>query len=392
MCLVRPLPGQIDDRCHPLSAAQELRVPAAHALSVLRIQLHEVGARVDRRADEHGDRQDTLGNGQDAVGASRARVHEHEAAEIGSGVGRDRHVLLACEAADLDERPRDQLAKPGGRIGRLHQRRSHEDGVRACQLGFGTLSARVDRALRDHDAVAGGVRDERQLRLAIDEEGGEVAGVDADRVCAECGGAVELRLVVRLDERVEADPLCVDHERRSPPVVEVAQDQKRRIGSGLLQLVELGLVREEPLRQEGQARGGARRPQVGDRTGEPLVDEDRDRRRTGALERSGELGGVGVEPEIASRGRATLHLGDRPQPGASERVAKPSHQRMPPQAVSKPAEAVSAPTHGRGVGPPPTPRTVSAKWCLVCADFVSISRQAVACTVVTFTHAPPRRV
>ena len=255
-----------------------------------------------------------------------------------------------------------------------HQRGSDEDGVRARQLRLGAVGARMDRALRDHDAVPGCPADEIELRAAVDGERGQIAGVDPDRVGSESRRTLELSRVVRLDERVEPDRPCVGHERGGPPVVEVAQDQKRCVGARVLQVVELRLGREEPLGQERQPGGGARSTKVVDGAREALVDEDRDGCRAGLLELRRQPGRIRVGPEVARRGRSPLDLGDCRQPAPRERVAKPSHQAEPPETMGEPAGAVSAPTrYGRGVVPPPSPMTIPAKWCPVCADSVPIA-------------------
>ena len=125
--------------------------------------------------------------------------------QVGAGLDRGVDVLLARQAADLDERPREQLAQLRARVGRAHERGADEHGVRAGELGCGRLRARVNRALRDDDAVARGLRHELELRGAVDPEGAEVARVDADHAGAEPRRALELLLVVGLDERVETE-------------------------------------------------------------------------------------------------------------------------------------------------------------------------------------------
>ena len=166
--------------------------------------------------DEHGDRQHVVGHRQHARRPTRARVDEDEAAQVGARLGRRGDVLLAREAADLDERARDELAQLRGRVGGPHQRRSDEHGVGAGELRLRAVRARVDRALRDHDAVARRAGDELELRAAVDRERGQVAGVDADRIGAERDGARELVRVVRLDERVETERARVLHAAPPP--------------------------------------------------------------------------------------------------------------------------------------------------------------------------------
>jgi len=108
----------------------------------------------------------------------------------------------------------------------------------------------VNGALGDDDPVARSVRDQLELPAAVDGERRQVARVDPDRVAAERGGTLELLLVVGLDERVEADRLGVRHQGSRTPVVEIAQDEERRVGTCGLQVVELGLFGEESLAEE----------------------------------------------------------------------------------------------------------------------------------------------
>ena len=100
--------------------------------------------------------------------AARRALGEDEAAEVGAGLDRGVDVLLPRQPADLDERPREQLAQLRAGIGRAHQRRADEDRVCAGELGRGRLRPRVDRALGDDDAVARRLRDELELRGAVD--------------------------------------------------------------------------------------------------------------------------------------------------------------------------------------------------------------------------------
>ena len=191
------------------------------------------------------------GTGSTPSAARGERRLEDEAAEVGARLDGDRDVLLARQPADLHERARDQLAQLGARVGRLHQRRADENRVRAGELRRRALGARVDRALGDDHAVSRRTRDELELRSAVDRERREIARVDPDHGSAERDGPPELGLVVRLDERVEADPVRVPHQRCRRGVVEVAQDQQRGVRTRLAELAQVLLGREEPLARSG---------------------------------------------------------------------------------------------------------------------------------------------
>ena len=158
------LPRQVDDGADPLAAAAQHAV--ARAVAVLaRVELDEVGVRLVLLADEDGDAQHRLGRVEQLVGAARALPGEDEADEVGARLDRRVDVLLPGEAADLDERPRDQLRELRAGVGRAHQRRADEHRVRAGQLGGGALGARRDRGLRDDDPVARRLREQPQLRV-----------------------------------------------------------------------------------------------------------------------------------------------------------------------------------------------------------------------------------
>ncbi len=226
------LPGQVDDGADLLVAAQQHGV--ARAVTVLAlVELDQVGVRLLSLADEDGDPQDRLGRVEHCLRPSRALRGEDEADEVGAGFDGDVDVLLARQAADLDERPRDELGELRAGVRRTHQRRADQDGVRPRELRLGRLRPRLDRALGDQDPVARSVGEQPQLGLPVDAERGEVAGVDADDRRAERRRALEFDGVVRLDQRVEAERARVFEQRGGGSVREVAQDQQRCVGAGL---------------------------------------------------------------------------------------------------------------------------------------------------------------
>ena len=97
-------------------------------------------------------------------------LDEDEAEHVRARLDRRVDILLARQAAHLHERPRQQFAQLCLRIGRLHERGSHEDRVGSGQLGGRALCPRVHSTLGDDDAVSWGLCDERELRAAIDRK------------------------------------------------------------------------------------------------------------------------------------------------------------------------------------------------------------------------------
>ena len=117
--------------------------------------------------------------------------------------------------------------------------------------------------------------DQLELHRAVELEGREIAGVDADHLRPERDRAVQLVRVMCLDERFEAELTRVRHERRRPLVVDVAEQDQHRVGSGELGLEQVEFFGEEPL---GEQRNRRRRPrllEILERAPEALVDEDR---------------------------------------------------------------------------------------------------------------------
>ena len=249
----------------------------------------------------------------------RALRGEDEARQIGARFGCDGNVLLAGQSADLDQGARQELAQLLARVGCLHQRRADEDRVRPGELRGGALRARVDTALGDRDPVGGDPRDKVELRAAVDREGGEVAGVDADDRRSERDRALELVGVVRLDERVQTELVGSAHERGHAAVVEVSQEEQHSVRARFPGRVQMLIGREETLREQRQPDTGSGGSQIVPVAAEALVDEDRDDRSAGALVVGGESAGLGVGPDVTERGRATLELGNRAETGPRPR-------------------------------------------------------------------------
>ena len=87
-----------------LAAAQNGRVAAAHLAVLGRVHLVEIGGAGSGLSHPDGDGEHRLGNRQDLGRRTWALGDEDEAGEIGTRLDGSRHVLLARQPADLDER------------------------------------------------------------------------------------------------------------------------------------------------------------------------------------------------------------------------------------------------------------------------------------------------
>ena len=106
-------PGEVEHKRATSSPAKESAVASAVAV-FLRVELLEVGADVLGLADEDADREHRVRDRKRRVGSTRA-LGEDEARKVGARLGRDRDVLLARQAANLDERPAQKLGELRGR-------------------------------------------------------------------------------------------------------------------------------------------------------------------------------------------------------------------------------------------------------------------------------------
>jgi len=87
-----------------------------------RVDLIEVGVGLRDVLDEHRDGQHRVRDLEHALRPAWALLREDEPREVGTGFRGDGDVLLAREAADLDERTRQQLAQLYRRLLRPHER------------------------------------------------------------------------------------------------------------------------------------------------------------------------------------------------------------------------------------------------------------------------------
>ena len=324
-------------------------------MAVLRlVELDEICGGGFDLADQDGDREHRLRDGQRGRGSPRA-LGKNEASEVRSGFGRHRNVLRARQPADLDQRPGQELKELRARVGRPHERRPDQDGIRPSELGSGALGARGDAALGHDHAVPWRAGDQLELTCSVDLERREVAGVHAEDLGVERDRTLELLCVVRLDQDVEAQIVGRGEEESRLTVVQVTQEQERRVGARFLGLDQVVTVPEEPLGEKWDGARGPCRPQVVPRSAEALVDQDRDRCRPGRLVGEGEKPGIGVRAQVAGRRGAPLDLGNRSEARGRERIPEPSHQATASaleKATSSSSRAAAAPESSAAVAIP----------------------------------------
>ena len=341
--------------------------PAANALTTKRTALATVGDRVGRLVAvelgpldagavhdldhplgmlvaEHADRHDL---GREPTGDVVDLLHRHlprrtgrtRNRRVGAHGHREQRVVLAGDAADLHEHamrtvpvgsapgpvPSGVLSDPAPAW--RHPRRS----ARSVATGSGAVtsvsptssaskpaSARRRASSRVADARLGDLDDAGRDgaahpggALVVDLERQQVALVDADERGPGDEGALQLRLVVDLDEHVEADRGGQLVELDQLEVGERGDDEQHAVGAHQSGVGDVAGVDREVLAQHRERRGVARRAQVGDRPGEELgVGEHRQAGGTTVGVGAGERRRIEVAVEVALRRRAALDLGD----------------------------------------------------------------------------------
>ena len=104
-----------------------------------------------------------------------------------------------------------------------------------------------------------------------------------------------------LDERVEAEACGDLHQVRDLAVVEVAQQEQRRVGSRITCRLEMLVGGEEPLREERGSRRGSGCPEIVPGAAKSLVHEHRDRSRSGGSVGGCDQGRVGIRADVPRR-------------------------------------------------------------------------------------------
>ena len=132
------------------------------------------------------------------------------------------------QAADFHERARDKFGELRCRIGGAHERRTHEDRVRANEFGRSTLGASCDRRFRHDHTITRRLSEEAELCPPINLERRQVACVDTKDWGSQSRCTLDLFGVVCFDQRVESEVGRLGHQPSGCLVVEIAQDQQRR--------------------------------------------------------------------------------------------------------------------------------------------------------------------
>ena len=171
----------------------------------------------------------------------RAR-REHEADRVGAQRDREQRVLLVRDPADLDEHVRPLSARPAPRA----RARTSAAGSSARTSASPTSTASnpaaairsrvggdcAPRTRRRATTSAGSSADSDSAHAEVLGERGEVAAVDADDARAGRERALDLGLVVRLDEHAEAE---LGRERvqigEQRVVGQRGHDQQDRVGA-----------------------------------------------------------------------------------------------------------------------------------------------------------------
>src|SRR5712691_10500854 len=115
------VPRQVDDLRDGFAVPQEDRVAAANAALLPFVELDEVGPGLFRLADEYGDAEAVVRDGQDLPRTAWALLGEDEPEHVRAGLDGCVDILAARETADLHERAREDFTEAGRRILGAHQ-------------------------------------------------------------------------------------------------------------------------------------------------------------------------------------------------------------------------------------------------------------------------------
>ena len=169
------LPRQVERRARPARRRAGARRRGRGSAVLALVELDEVGAPlVPASPTKTATESTVVGDGEHASARARALRREDEAGEVGARLGRDGDVLLARQAADLHERPREQLARasrpgrarasaPSRRGSRRRRRARPRRPGRACGSPLSAIDdrGRAARARRARAARRGRSRRSR---------------------------------------------------------------------------------------------------------------------------------------------------------------------------------------------------------------------------------------
>ncbi len=205
----------------------------------------------------------------------------------------------------------DEIGDGGPGVAAGDQGLADQDGVRAV-VGVGDEVVRAAHAgLGDLDDVVRDLGGDAGEVVPVDLKGLEVAGVDADDPRPGVDGALDLVLVVHLDDRGEPDRLGPLDEGDQGLLLQGGDDQERQVGAVRAGLPELVGGDDEVLAQDRDVDLGADGLQVGEGAAEAaLLGQDADDGRAARLVVGGEPGGVRDGGQRALGGAGPLDLAD----------------------------------------------------------------------------------
>ena len=182
----------------------------------------------------------------------------------------------------------DEGADRGRWIGRADQRLADECAVEPERAPAGDRRGLADARLGDDQPVVGDVLAQPGCPLDVDVERPQVAVVEPDQAGATGERALQLALVVDLDERLETDLESALDESGEPPRRMEDREQQDEVGAGGTQERQLDFLDHEVLGEDRDGDRRADRPEVVDRAAEPVrFAQDGDRRRAARLHRLG---------------------------------------------------------------------------------------------------------
>src|SRR3954470_6272289 len=155
-----------------------------------------------------------------------------------------------------------ERAAGGLHVGGAHEGLPDQHGVDADAVEVVELLARGEARLGHHRLARGDVREQFVGALDVDAEVAEVAVVEAEDVRVDVERALELLLVMDLDEHVEVEAARLLVQLVEVVVLERGDDQQDGVRAGGGRFVELIRVDDEVLAQHGQLRGGDHLAQV----------------------------------------------------------------------------------------------------------------------------------